>query len=91
MNDYMIHEKRNPKNSALIAGWSPGLKMYVMSELDNYSFVGFCNFYEITKETYDRFDEPDFDPPSVRMLFSESPVRKMQESEKALHEKFYGR
>ena len=90
MIDYMVREKRNPNHTTLIAGWSPMLRMYVMSELDNYSFFGFCNFYEITKETYDRFEEPDFDPPSVRMLFSESPVRKMSENEMKLREKFFG-
>ncbi len=92
MNDYLLHEKRNPAHADLIAGWSPHLQIYVMTELDSYSFCYFCNYYEIRKETYDRFEEPDFDPPRVRLLFSESPVgRKPSEQTTALREKFYGR
>lgn len=90
--EYMQREKRNPKRSDLIAFWSPGLQIYVMSVLMNYSFMYYCDYYEITKETYDRFEDPDFDPPLGRQLFSEAPVGGRPTAEQdALREKFYGR
>ena len=90
--EYMQREKRNPKHADLIAFWSPGLQIYAMSVLQNYSFMYYCDYYEITEETYDRFAEPDFDPPRGRLLFSEAPVGGRNSAEQeALREKFYGR
>lgn len=90
--EYMQREKRNPKHADLIAFWSPGLQIYALSKLMNYSFAYYCDYYEISKETYDRFEEPDFDPPRGRLLFSEAPVGRGRSAETdALREKFYGR
>ena len=89
---YMQREKRNPKHADLIAFWSPGLQIYAMSVLQNYSFMYYCDYYEITAETYERFEEPDFDPPRGRLLFSEAPVGHSRTPDQdALREKFYGR
>ncbi len=87
----IVREKRNPKRSDLIAGWSPGLQIYVVSVLQNYSFMYYCDYYEITQETYDHFEEPDFDPPLGRRLFSEAPVGGHANENNPLREKFYGR
>ena len=87
----MQREKRNPKRTDLIAGWSPGLRTYVMRVLESYSFAYYCDYYEITKETYDRFEEPGFLPERGRLLFSESPVGGRSAAEDALRAKFYGR
>ena len=63
-----------------------------MSVLMNYSFMYYCDYYEITKETYDRFEDPDFDPPLGRLLFSEAPVGGGRTAEEdALREQFFGR
>lgn len=92
MEEYMVRKKHSPKRSDLIAGWSPGLQIYVVSVLQNYSFAYYCDFFEITKETYDRFEDPDFDPPLGRLLFSEAPVGGRRTAEEdAIHERFYGR
>ena len=94
MSDFenMQHEKRNPKHSDLIAFWSPVLQIYAVSVLKNYSFMYYCDYYEIAKETYDRFEEPDFDPPRGRLLFSEAPVGCRRTAEQdAIRERFYGR
>ena len=91
-SDFMQREKRNPKRADLIAGWSPRLGIYVMSVLESYSFAYYCDYYEISKETYDRFEEPDFVPEKGRLLFSEAPVGGGRTAEQdALREKFYGR
>ncbi len=90
--EYMQREKRNPKHGDLIAFWSPGLQLYAMSVLQNYSFMYYCDYYEITAETYDRFEDPAFDPPRGRLLFSEAPFGGGRTAEQgALREKFYGR
>ena len=91
-SEYMQHEKRNPKHTDLIAFWSPGLQCYALCMLMNYSFMYYCDFYEITKETYDRFEEPGVDPPLGRLLFSEAPVGGRPTAEQdTIREKFYGR
>ena len=92
MDHYMEREKRNPKHSDLIAFWSPGLQIYAVSVQESYSFMYYCDYYEISQETYDRFEEPEFDPPYGRLLFSEAPVGNHHTPEEdALREKFYGR
>lgn len=90
--EYMVNEKRNPKHSDLIAFWSPGLQIYAVSVLQNYSFAYYCDYYEISQETYEHFEDPDFDPPRGRLLFSEAPVgRQCTPEQNVLREKFYGR
>lgn len=90
--EYTRHEKRNPKHADLIAFWSPGLQIYAVSKLMNYSFAYYCDYYEISRETYNRFEEPDFDPPLGRLLFSEAPAGRRETAENAaLRKKFYGK
>ncbi|MDE6031571.1 MAG: hypothetical protein K2G32_08130 [Oscillospiraceae bacterium] len=88
MKGVLEREKMHP-NGAMTAGWSPVLQMYVMTTLESDSFFSYCDFYEITEETYVRFCDDGFRPTAERLLFSQSPHHKVTAEEKAMRDKFF--
>ncbi len=86
----IIERKKMHPNNMMCAGWSPALGMYIMNTLESASFFSYCDFYEITEDTYEHFLDEGFDPQPVRLLFSGSPHRKPTDEEQRLHDIFTG-
>lgn len=86
----IIERKKMHPNNMMCAGWSPALGMYIMNTLESASFFSYCDFYEITEDTYEHFLDEGFDPQPVRLLCAGCPNRRPAYREQRLSDTFYG-
>ena len=64
--EYRDTMKYNEHGGLFTADWSDALQMYYMAENVASGFADYEDYYQITKDEYDRFTDADFKPAEHR-------------------------